>query len=568
MTDLFNPKQFRILSAEGLRLFLFGGRGAAARSAERDDSKHIIGAAFSLALSSVVALLLFRTASPEQFLLAAFTLSMIFYATTVISELADGLFHPFDLAVTGHLPISGFTRFVSRFSELVILLGLLTFNLNLCPAIFFLFMTETSLLAVPLLLVSGFAASVFTASLCLVLYALLTRILGRLRLRGFLIHINMLITLGVLALMINIGPLLHSDALNATTEGEWPILFPPAWFACLSLDMLGLQEGGSTASILGALALAVALIPLFLAAMGAEGFLRGLAGSSAARGGHSAPGLPMRLFERLFVGLSEKAAFQFTAINLGRDKGFRMKTYPILGIPVLMISMSFFEEKQPLFFIFMLHLVNIYLPLVLSFLQFGDHFRASWIFDSLPLTGPKHFLRGAEKAFIYRTVLPLFLINTCVLAFLWHPLEGVLNAAYALLAGLFIVGDKFRKMNRYPFSMRFKGVSTEELFGSGFSAFLVFGVLVVVHVTLYESPVLLAGALVVLGSIHAVRFFSLSRPPREDEEFKVTRHFQAEDCGVTGNGSKTGSISRLIKAYIFLYLLFMVLAAISGYCSG
>ena len=92
-----------------------GSRGMAG-SMEADGSRHLLGALYSLSLSTGVAALIFQSASMGQFLLITLTLSMIFTATSLISMLAAGFFHPLDLAVCGHLPISGLARFSARLS--------------------------------------------------------------------------------------------------------------------------------------------------------------------------------------------------------------------------------------------------------------------------------------------------------------------------------------------------------------------------------------------------------------------------------------------------------------------
>ena len=157
-------------------------------------------------------------------------------------------------------------------------------------------------------------------------------------------------------------------------------------------------------------------------------------------------------------------------MQLGRDRGFRIKAYPILGVPVLIMTLSVFEERDPLFFVLMLHLMNLYLPLVLAFLPFGDDFQGSWIFEALPAGGPRSFSRGAEKAFVYRIALPLFVLNAVVLALVWSPALGSLNAFFAFLAGLFVVGARFRMMRVFPFTREFRGSVSGDMGGSlGFS---------------------------------------------------------------------------------------------------
>ena len=229
-------------------------------------------------------------------------------------------------------------------------------------------------------------------------------------------------------------------------------------------------------------------------------------GGRTAGRGRSAPGGAMRLFERLFVRPGEKAAFEFTAINLGRDRGFRLKAYPILGVPILMLLMSLPDRGDPLFFVLMLHLMNLYLPLVLSFLPFGDHHRAAWIFEALPAAKPRIFLQGAEKAFIFRTALPLFLLNATALAVIWTPTAGVLNAFYAFLAGLFPVGAQIGRMKDHPFSRPFRGVVVQDFGGALSGSLVLLGLAAWIQYASRDSlPALCAGIALML-LCHKARF--------------------------------------------------------------
>ena len=130
----FSARQYGLLLSAGVRLSLTGSRGAGAGG---DGSRHILSAASGLTLSTLVAAILLGHASIGQYALVIMTLSMVFTATAVIAELAGGLFNPLDAAISGHLPVSTFTRFSARFSELVFILVILTLNLTLVPSILF-----------------------------------------------------------------------------------------------------------------------------------------------------------------------------------------------------------------------------------------------------------------------------------------------------------------------------------------------------------------------------------------------------------------------------------------------
>ncbi len=509
MTRLFDARQYRVLLASGLRLTLTGGRSAQG-GVGSDSSRHLLGASYSLSLSTLMAWILVASATPGQFLMVAISLSMIFTATAIVGELTGGLFHPLDLKVTGHLPVSGFTRFAARLSEVLVLLCILTLNFNLTPAIFLAFMTG-HFSAFPLLLAIGFGAVVFTAAACLLLYLLLIRFLSIARFEGAILYMNIFISLGILGLLINSGRLLQGSVMRGVASGDWPLHLPPAWFAGSVLEAAGLPGGSMEAVFAAVLSITVALACLLAAVLGSN-HRSGLAGGGRDRGcGRSCPGPLMRLFEAVLIRPEERAAFEFTAVNLGRDRGFRMKAYPILGIPILLMVLSLHEAKDPLFFIFMLHLMNLYLPLVIAFLPFSDSYEGGWIFDTLPFAEIRRFSIGVEKAILYRLALPLFLLNAAVLSLVWAPLEGCLNAFYAFLAGLFIAGATVQRMNVLPFSREFRG-AVPQIFSGMIGISL--GVLTLaawLQYTTWDDPILFSAQIVLMLLLHAARFVHLRR---------------------------------------------------------
>ncbi|MHC4944666.1 MAG: hypothetical protein ACYTG7_16740 [Planctomycetota bacterium] len=514
MSRIFDYSQFRILFSQGMLLTLTGSRGAQGAT-EEGGSRHLLGAAYSLTLSALVAGVLFHSATAGQFLLVTMTLSMVLTATAVIQELAGGLFHPQDLAVSGHLPITAFTRFASRLSEFGCMLVILTLNLNLVPSLLMYFMTGGSVAAPFITFVSALTASIFIAAVCLVLYLALARMLSVVQLEGALLYLNILVSLAILSLLVNAGRILQSGLLLAVKEGAWSPVFPPSWFAGLALYGIGDPNAAPGAAAAAGIGFLAALLLLFLATLAPEPMLR-MVGQAKKGGGRSAPGPLMRLFEKWFVREDERAAFEFTGVMLGRDKGFRMRAYPILAFPVLIITFSLFDKRDPLFFICMLHLANLYLPLVIAFLPYGDHYKAAWVFDALPLPRLGHFARGVEKAFIFRIALPLYLLNASVLAWAWAPLEAFVHAAYAMLAGLLIAGIVFRLMKAYPFTREFRGmVAQEALGGIVFLGFVLLSVLAWIQYLSRDSLLGLAVPIVIMIVLHKLRFAMLARSAAE-----------------------------------------------------
>lgn len=509
--SFFDARQYQELFRQGLRMTLTGRRGTDGKNGG-DGSRHLLAASYSLTLSFIISCILLDKAAPAQFLFVTFSLSMIFTAISTMSELSQGFFESADLAVTEHLPVTGFTRFAARFSLLCVTVGILTLNLNLVPAIHFCFVSGEGPLAGLAFFGAAVLGSLFIAAACLMLYSVLARFLSTFQLESALMYMNIAVSLGIFGLLVNIGRFFQSETLAGIGEGALPVSFPPAWFAGIVLNLLGLPGQNANFYFIVAGVMGLALILLATAAWGTDQWLRALRAGGRRGGTKSAPGVMMRIYERFVVRPRELAAFEYTAINLGRDRGFRQKAYPILGFPILLITFTLFKEQHPLFFVFMLHLMNLYLPLVLIFLPFSDHPKAGWIFEALPVQDLRSFNAGVEKAFIYRITLPLCIINAIALSLIWDPVLGVIHSLFALIAGHFYVGPKIRLLAEYPFVREFRGSFSEHTMSGGiFLGVIVFGLIGWIQYSLVKSPGFCTGMIVVFLFLHRVRFRWIER---------------------------------------------------------
>lgn len=572
MPGLTSPSvhRFRVLFAMGLRLALTGGRAGEARPEEGD--RHFLGASYALTFSTLLAWILHGRAAPGQFLFVIFSFSMLFSAFAMLNALSEGLFLARDLEVTGHLPVPPSTRILARLAEQGVLLAFLVLDFHLTPAVFFGFMT-CSPAGFLLVLAAGGCAALFVFAAGLFIYLAAVRLLGTFRLQGALLYLNVAFTLGVLGLAVNTGRLLSSHILRAAAAGAWPGALPPGWFAGAVLHGLGLPSArGGLDLRLAAAGTAAAVGFLLVLARAGSGSLYPAARGTAAGGGHAVPGLCMRCFTRLFVPRSARGAFLFAAVNLARDRGFRRRAYPLLGLPLLVLGLSLLDRKDPLFFILMLHLQNLYLLLVTAFLPFSDTFRGAWVFHALPVPSPRVFAEGVEKAFVFRLGIPLMVLNALVLSLLMSPLKGTLHAACALLAGLFPAAAAIRRMRDYPFSREFRGSVPQLFSGLVGLSFVVLFLTAMIQFALQAASAALAFLCLLLLLLHKGRLATERRllrragaecVPPETEEASPAQE------GPAGEAGRASPLREILRSYALLYGIFMLAAlVIAGFSGG
>ncbi|GAB3731290.1 hypothetical protein [Spirosoma lituiforme] len=116
----------------------------------------------------------------------------------------------------------------------------------------------------------------------------------------------------------------------------------------------------------------------------------------------------------------ERAAFTFTWRITGRDRKFKLKTYPQLGFGfAYVVAMSFQQGSlgsKGFFYIFALYFAGLYVMVAQYQLGISDNYRAAWIYGSVPIETPGHVLSGSVKALIIKLLLPFYtLLSTYIL---------------------------------------------------------------------------------------------------------------------------------------------------------
>ncbi|MCA6431642.1 MAG: hypothetical protein IM613_19590 [Cytophagales bacterium] len=137
-----------------------------------------------------------------------------------------------------------------------------------------------------------------------------------------------------------------------------------------------------------------------------------------------------RLFTK--AGL-ERASFMFAWWALSRDRKLKLRIYPNLGTPfVLMLVFllrstskneswlqsfqSMGETKSHLFLIYLGMLALIGIAVEISF---SDDYKSSWIFQSTPITKPGTILNGTFKAIMAKFFLPVYVVVSMVVLIFW-----------------------------------------------------------------------------------------------------------------------------------------------------
>jgi hypothetical protein len=320
-----------------------------------------------------------------------------------------------------------------------------------------------------------------------------------------------------------------SELKQLTLEDRWWIyLYPPTWMAA-PLELLSGERNTQTI-FLSLLAFVVPLCCLaFVIRVLAPGFTRILGGmqSSAAAGEGSRRreerrGFLARLFSRRFTHRGEeRAAFDLLWATAGRDRAFKLATYPGMAMVVIVTGMMIITQLKdaPLeelvdssMYLFPLYFASFMAPTALIQMRYSEFHEAAWIYHALPLRRPGAVLSASLKVVLLRFALPLYLIIGITVVCLWGT-TCLWDIALGVMVMIgFLLATAFSLPHQLPFSQARAGATT----GQGVIIMLLLIVLALLglgHWGLKALPFGVPAAVVVLIFLELYGFSRYRRTP-------------------------------------------------------
>lgn len=117
----------------------------------------------------------------------------------------------------------------------------------------------------------------------------------------------------------------------------------------------------------------------------------------------------------------ERAAFAFTWRVTGRDRKFKLKTYPQLGFGLAYVVVMSVQGQSlggsSFFYLFALYFAGIYVMVAQYQLSVSDNYRAAWVYGSAPIREPGEVLSGSLKALIVKLLMPFYFLLAAYILF-------------------------------------------------------------------------------------------------------------------------------------------------------
>ena len=455
------------------------------------------------------------------------TFIMTMTAMALVADFSSLLLDATDNIVLLPRPIDGRTILIARLAHVAVHLALVVGSLSLGTLILGTIRIHPAF--APVFLMTLMFSTMLLMGCVALVYLGAAQRLHIEKLRNAILYVQMGLTIAIIGGYQILPRIVPRDATIAEQQAIvakwWIYLIPPAWMAAPADMLVGqvhqsqliLSGLGLGMPILSMLLLLFVLAPKFQQTM----IKLGMDDQGSAPGLNlSATGGVARWVGRWITrDHTERAVFLWTWMLCSRDRKFKLRTYPILAMLLvvgfsLLFNMTRGESLSAALETVRYtnkHLFLLYFgcPMILSsimVMRYSDAYEAAWVYHALPVDRPGIILMGALKAVICRVILPIFLSLALIVLAVWG-LRVLPDVAVALIVTLTMnLGYALIFARQFPFAERFNIAERSGRFAWNLAIFTVVAIVGVTHFAMIPYPSILAGfSLTLLG---ALQFFA------------------------------------------------------------
>lgn len=316
------------------------------------------------------------------------------------------------------------------------------------------------------------------------------------KLKDIINYFQIILTVFMSVIYQMIGRMFHLIDLNVQTRLQWwSFLLPSSWFAA-PFTILFSNERGAAYFLLSAIGIIVPVAALILyikvAAPAFERNLQRLTNTGGGRakglsGLHKISGLICRNRE-------ERVFFEFTCSMLKSERKLKLRLFPNLTLGVILpfvmllsmvhadTSISSFVQtvSQGKYYLYAYCSVVAY-SMLFPLLSRSEGYRGAWLYRAMPVDQPGLVFKGAMKAFLYKYIIPFYLLTCAAFVMLWGTriIPDLLVIFMNLILVMLLVFLLSRK--ELPFSRDFRTGQDEGAIGTALLAILLCGGMAAAH---------------------------------------------------------------------------------------
>jgi hypothetical protein len=399
-----------------------------------------------------------------------FGIAMFILMTSFIADFSPIMLDPRDKAITQTTPADQRTIAFAKTVHILIYITILTGAFTIIPLLFMLFVHGIvfTILFMFMLVLFMF----FTVAITSLIYIFVLKFFHGAQLKKMITYVQILFAIGIIiGYQIIIRMYGYIDVQAAYIFEWWHAILPPFWFAA-PFELVMDQNFSLPVIVLSLFSLIFSMLFAYLYYRLIPAFEKRIAKLSAASGG----GIKQEpfwenLWKKLLCRTEEsRTYFQFVYRMVQRERQFKLKVYPSLGIGLVLpfiflftiIDTNAVERIGTSNLYFYIYLMQLFIGIALYTFQFSDNDKGAWIFIAAGRDISVPLYEAVMKVFLVRLYLPLFLfvgIGYYVLFANFHLIDLAIVFVSAVIQAL--LSYKLVMKNDYPFSLSYDQLAEE-----------------------------------------------------------------------------------------------------------
>lgn len=345
--------------------------------------------------------------------------------TTMISDFSSVLLDIDDKNILLPRPVDAKTLSAAKLIHIVVYLFSITLAITAGALIIGLFrygFLFFLVLLFEIILICGFVI-LFTS---LFYYVILTVFSGE-KLKDIINYFQIVLTIFMTIMYQFIGRIFNFSDLNISVAPSWwHLLLPSAWFSA-PFSIFIEHDQNSYYVVLSVVGIIVPIIAITLYVMVVaprfERNLQKLNSGNSKRKTMEKASLRRTVSNIICRNPIEKAFFRFTLQMLDNERKLKLRIYPNMAFSVVFPFIFMFnlfggvesfsdlcsQVAQGRYYLYLYTSVAL-LAAMFPLISLSQNYKGAWIYKALPVDNPADVLKGAFKGFMYKCIVPIFLL--------------------------------------------------------------------------------------------------------------------------------------------------------------
>lgn len=400
-----------------------------------------------------------------------FGIALFILMTALIADFSPVMLDVRDRIIIGTKPIDKRTIGVAKFIHILIYLLQITAAFTIVPIIFMLFVQGIlfTVLFVFLLVFLILFIIAFTS----LIYIFVLKFFSGEQLKSMINYIQIIFAIGIIVgYQIVIRSYGFVDLNAAYLFKWWHTLLPPMWFAA-PFELIMNNNIGMEVIILSVLSLIIPLLAFFIYYWSIPTFETNLQKLLETSNTKVKKRFSMESFWKNLLSRSDKsrAYFQFVYKIVDREREFKLKIYPSLGIGIVLPFIFIFSEAGVRSFdeitesslYFCIYLMHIFIGIAIYTFQFSGNYKGAWIFTMSGDAISSQLYTAVIKVFLVKLYLPMFIFIGIPYYLLFDQFK-LIDLAIVFVSAIIqvLLSYKMSIESKFPFSLPFENSEGNE----------------------------------------------------------------------------------------------------------